>query len=32
MMWVLLALFVVPFAAQEMVTRLGAVTGVGHAP
>ncbi len=31
MMWVLLALFVVLFAAQEMVTRLGAVTGVGHA-
>jgi Mn2+/Fe2+ NRAMP family transporter len=31
MMWVLAALFVVLFAAQEMVTRLGAVTGVGHA-
>jgi hypothetical protein len=30
MMWVLLALFVVLFAAQEMVTRLGAVTGVGQ--
>jgi hypothetical protein len=29
MMWVLLALFVVLFAAQEMVTRLGAVTGSG---
>jgi NRAMP (natural resistance-associated macrophage protein)-like metal ion transporter len=31
MMWVLLGLFVVLFVAQEMVTRLGAVTGVGHA-
>jgi Mn2+/Fe2+ NRAMP family transporter len=31
MMWVLVALFVVLFVAQEMVTRLGAVTGVGHA-
>jgi Mn2+/Fe2+ NRAMP family transporter len=31
MMWVLAALFVVLFVAQEMVTRLGAVTGVGHA-
>jgi hypothetical protein len=31
MMWVLIALFVVLFVAQEMVTRLGAVTGVGHA-
>jgi NRAMP (natural resistance-associated macrophage protein)-like metal ion transporter len=31
LMWVLAALFVVLFVAQEMVTRLGAVTGVGHA-
>jgi NRAMP (natural resistance-associated macrophage protein)-like metal ion transporter len=31
MLWVLLGLFVVLFVAQEMVTRLGAVTGVGHA-
>jgi Mn2+/Fe2+ NRAMP family transporter len=31
MMWVLAALFLVLFVAQEMVTRLGAVTGVGHA-
>jgi NRAMP (natural resistance-associated macrophage protein)-like metal ion transporter len=31
MMWVLAALFIVLFVAQEMVTRLGAVTGVGHA-
>ncbi len=31
MLWVMLALFVVLFTAQEMVTRLGAVTGVGHA-
>ena len=31
MLWVLAALFVVLFASQEMVTRLGAVTGVGHA-
>jgi NRAMP (natural resistance-associated macrophage protein)-like metal ion transporter len=31
LIWVLAALFVVLFAAQEMVTRLGAVTGVGHA-
>jgi hypothetical protein len=31
LMWVLAALFVVLFAAREMVTRLGAVTGVGHA-
>jgi Mn2+/Fe2+ NRAMP family transporter len=31
LMWVLVALFVVLFVAQEMVTRLGAVTGVGHA-
>jgi Mn2+/Fe2+ NRAMP family transporter len=31
MMWVLGGLFIVLFAAQEMVTRLGAVTGVGHA-
>ena len=31
MLWILAALFVVLFAAQEMVTRLGAVTGVGHA-
>ena len=31
LMWVLAALFVVLLAAQEMVTRLGAVTGVGHA-
>ena len=30
MLWVMLALFVVLFTAQEMVTRLGAVTGVGH--
>jgi NRAMP (natural resistance-associated macrophage protein)-like metal ion transporter len=31
MLWVLVGLFVVLFTAQEMVTRLGAVTGVGHA-
>jgi hypothetical protein len=31
LMWVLAALFVVLFVAQEMVTQLGAVTGVGHA-
>jgi NRAMP (natural resistance-associated macrophage protein)-like metal ion transporter len=31
MLWVMIALFVVLFTAQEMVTRLGAVTGVGHA-
>jgi Mn2+/Fe2+ NRAMP family transporter len=31
LLWVLAALFVVLFVAQEMVTRLGAVTGVGHA-
>ncbi len=31
MLWILVALFVVLFVAQEMVTRLGAVTGVGHA-
>jgi Mn2+/Fe2+ NRAMP family transporter len=31
MLWILAALFVVLFTAQEMVTRLGAVTGVGHA-
>jgi NRAMP (natural resistance-associated macrophage protein)-like metal ion transporter len=31
MLWILVALFVVLFTAQEMVTRLGAVTGVGHA-
>jgi NRAMP (natural resistance-associated macrophage protein)-like metal ion transporter len=31
MLWILAALFVVLFASQEMVTRLGAVTGVGHA-
>jgi NRAMP (natural resistance-associated macrophage protein)-like metal ion transporter len=31
MLWILAALFIVLFTAQEMVTRLGAVTGVGHA-
>ena len=31
LMWVMIALFVVLFTCQEMVTRLGAVTGVGHA-
>jgi NRAMP (natural resistance-associated macrophage protein)-like metal ion transporter len=31
MLWILAGLFVVLFASQEMVTRLGAVTGVGHA-
>lgn len=31
MLWVMIALFVVLFTAQEMVIRLGAVTGVGHA-
>ncbi|MDA8285528.1 MAG: divalent metal cation transporter [Actinomycetota bacterium] len=31
LLWVLVGLFVVLFVAQEMVTRLGAVTGVGHA-
>ena len=31
LLWVLIGLFVVLYVAQEMVTRLGAVTGVGHA-
>jgi NRAMP (natural resistance-associated macrophage protein)-like metal ion transporter len=31
MLWVLSGLFIVLFTAQEMVTRLGSVTGVGHA-
>ncbi len=31
LLWVLVGLFVVLYVAQEMVTRLGAVTGVGHA-
>lgn len=31
LLWVLVALFVVLFVSQEMVTRLGTVTGVGHA-
>jgi NRAMP (natural resistance-associated macrophage protein)-like metal ion transporter len=31
MLWILVGLFVVLFTAQEMVTRLGTVTGVGHA-
>lgn len=31
MLWVMIALFVVLFTSQEMVTRLGAVTGVDHA-
>jgi NRAMP (natural resistance-associated macrophage protein)-like metal ion transporter len=31
LLWVMAGLFIVLFTAQEMVTRLGSVTGVGHA-